>query len=144
MAWELLAAIQSTLSVWEDAKLKVRTLVHTKRQILTIFPQDFVANLPNYCAHGVLRSPTMWLGIFTGGFVFIPVIFIRFNTNPCLQVPHTHPHDVPRPRSHTHGHLFNVHHLLAPPYPSDVLPTYGGGRCHVRLFQTSCRVPAAH
>ncbi|KAG6856959.1 hypothetical protein H0H87_011629 [Tephrocybe sp. NHM501043] len=29
---------------------------------------DFVSpDLPNYCAGGVLRSPTMWLGIFLGG-----------------------------------------------------------------------------
>lgn len=32
---------------------------------------DFVSDtLPNYCAHGVLRSPTMWLGIFVGGCAF--------------------------------------------------------------------------
>ncbi|EDR09004.1 uncharacterized protein LACBIDRAFT_296685 [Laccaria bicolor S238N-H82] len=33
--------------------------------------------------------------------------------------------------------------IISWPYPSGVLPTYGGGRCHVQLFQTSCRVPAA-
>lgn len=70
MAWELLAAIQSTSSVWEDAHLKVRTIIHTQSQISQCLPQDFTANLPNYCARRVLRSPTMWLGIFTGGFVF--------------------------------------------------------------------------
>jgi hypothetical protein len=32
-----------------------------------IHPLDFVENLPNYCARGVLRNPTMWVGIFTGG-----------------------------------------------------------------------------
>jgi AGZA family xanthine/uracil permease-like MFS transporter len=31
---------------------------------------DYInANLPYYCAKGILRNPTMWLGIFTGGSV---------------------------------------------------------------------------
>lgn len=29
---------------------------------------DFKENLPNYCERGVLRSPTMWVGIFAGGY----------------------------------------------------------------------------
>lgn len=30
---------------------------------------DYVSpTLQYYCAHGVLRSPTMWLGIFVGGY----------------------------------------------------------------------------
>ena len=33
---------------------------------------DWVSpDLPNYCRAGVLRSPTMWLGIFTGGYACI-------------------------------------------------------------------------
>lgn len=33
-------------------------------------PEHFAsADLPNYCTGGVLRSPTMWLGIFLGGIV---------------------------------------------------------------------------
>lgn len=31
-------------------------------------PEDWIsADMPNYCARGVLQSPTMWLGIFAGG-----------------------------------------------------------------------------
>ncbi|KAF5375867.1 hypothetical protein D9615_008244 [Tricholomella constricta] len=37
---------------------------------ISYLPPDFVStDLPNYCAGGVLRSPTMWLGIFLGGIV---------------------------------------------------------------------------
>ena len=33
-------------------------------------PEDFVSvTLPGYCARRVLRNPTVWLGIFTGGYV---------------------------------------------------------------------------
>jgi AGZA family xanthine/uracil permease-like MFS transporter len=38
-------------------------------------PDNFIANLPNYCASGVMRSPTMWLGIFAGG-IFTVVLMI--------------------------------------------------------------------
>ncbi|KAI0065210.1 hypothetical protein BV25DRAFT_1868951 [Artomyces pyxidatus] len=31
-------------------------------------PDNYLPDLPGYCAGGVLRSPTMWLGIFVGGF----------------------------------------------------------------------------
>lgn len=41
-------------------------------------PQDFVSSaLLNYCAHGVLRSPTMWLGIFVGGILTTILILYR-------------------------------------------------------------------
>lgn len=42
-------------------------------------PENFVKDLPNYCAGGVLRSPTMWLGIFVGGFltVFLMMYKVR-------------------------------------------------------------------
>ena len=33
-------------------------------------PEDYIdASLPYYCNSRVMRSPTMWLGIFTGGYV---------------------------------------------------------------------------
>ncbi|KDR72982.1 hypothetical protein GALMADRAFT_142684 [Galerina marginata CBS 339.88] len=35
------------------------------------------ADLPNYCARGVLRSPTMWLGIFTGGIFTLLMMMYR-------------------------------------------------------------------
>lgn len=41
-------------------------------------PENFVsATLPNYCARGVLRSPTMWLGIFLGGIFTTLLILYR-------------------------------------------------------------------
>ncbi|KIK05624.1 hypothetical protein K443DRAFT_674923 [Laccaria amethystina LaAM-08-1] len=40
-------------------------------------PENFLENLPNYCARGVLRSPTMWLGIFTGGFFTLILMMYR-------------------------------------------------------------------
>ena len=30
-------------------------------------PDHYLANLPGYCDSRVMRNPTMWLGIFTGG-----------------------------------------------------------------------------
>lgn len=30
-------------------------------------PEDFIADLPNYCARRVLQNPTVWVGIFVGG-----------------------------------------------------------------------------
>lgn len=32
-------------------------------------PQDMLDGFPGFCTHGVLRSPTMWLGVFLGGCV---------------------------------------------------------------------------
>ncbi|KAJ8519293.1 hypothetical protein ONZ45_g3763 [Pleurotus djamor] len=40
-------------------------------------PEDFVEGLPNYCAAGPLQSPTMWLGIFVGGFFTIFLMLYR-------------------------------------------------------------------
>ncbi|KAF9064752.1 xanthine/uracil permease [Rhodocollybia butyracea] len=40
-------------------------------------PDNFEANLPNFCATGVLRSPTMWLGIFLGGILTILLMLYR-------------------------------------------------------------------
>jgi len=37
-------------------------------------------NLPNYCAHGVLQSPLMWLGIFTGSSGLTLTLIFRFFT----------------------------------------------------------------
>ncbi|RDB22033.1 hypothetical protein Hypma_010878 [Hypsizygus marmoreus] len=41
-------------------------------------PENWVsADLPYYCASGVLRSPTMWLGIFLGGIVTTILMLYR-------------------------------------------------------------------
>ncbi|PPQ68123.1 hypothetical protein CVT24_002949 [Panaeolus cyanescens] len=40
-------------------------------------PENFVEGLPNYCARGVLRSPTMWLGIFVGGIFTLLLMMYR-------------------------------------------------------------------
>lgn len=37
----------------------------------------FIEGLPNYCDGGVLRSPTMWLGIFLGGIVTVLMMMYR-------------------------------------------------------------------
>jgi len=34
-------------------------------------PEKYLPNLPGYCAGGVLRSPTMWLGVFLGGILTV-------------------------------------------------------------------------
>ncbi|KAJ7642216.1 permease family-domain-containing protein [Roridomyces roridus] len=39
--------------------------------------QDMLPTLPGYCATGVLRNPTMWLGIFLGGFLTILLMLYR-------------------------------------------------------------------
>ncbi|TFK66066.1 xanthine/uracil permease [Pluteus cervinus] len=39
--------------------------------------QNIDATIPNLCDRGVLRSPTMWLGIFLGGFVTVLMMIYR-------------------------------------------------------------------
>jgi len=34
-------------------------------------PEEYLPNLPGYCAGSVLRSPTMWLGVFVGGILTV-------------------------------------------------------------------------
>ncbi|KAJ7188487.1 permease family-domain-containing protein [Mycena filopes] len=40
-------------------------------------PEDMLPDLPGFCAHGVLRSPTMWLGIFLGGILTVLLMLYR-------------------------------------------------------------------
>ncbi|KAJ7603824.1 permease family-domain-containing protein [Roridomyces roridus] len=40
-------------------------------------PQDMMDGFPGYCLSGVLRSPTMWLGIFLGGFLTVLLMMYR-------------------------------------------------------------------
>ncbi|KAJ7117933.1 permease family-domain-containing protein [Mycena crocata] len=40
-------------------------------------PESMNPDLPNYCLHGVLRSPTMWLGIFLGGILTVLLMLYR-------------------------------------------------------------------
>ncbi|KAI0259172.1 xanthine/uracil permease [Gloeopeniophorella convolvens] len=40
-------------------------------------PDHFLSGLPNYCDNAVMRSPTMWLGIFTGGFLTVFLMMYR-------------------------------------------------------------------
>ncbi|KJA17332.1 hypothetical protein HYPSUDRAFT_206272 [Hypholoma sublateritium FD-334 SS-4] len=39
--------------------------------------ENFIDDLPNYCARGVLRNPTMWVGIFTGGIFTLLLMMYR-------------------------------------------------------------------
>ncbi|KAF8623282.1 hypothetical protein AX17_007488 [Amanita inopinata Kibby_2008] len=42
-------------------------------------PEDWIKpDLPNYCNSRVLRSPTMWLGIFVGGILTVLLMLYRF------------------------------------------------------------------
>jgi AGZA family xanthine/uracil permease-like MFS transporter len=38
---------------------------------------DYTADLPYYCAGGVLRSPTTWLGVFVGGIFTVLLMLYR-------------------------------------------------------------------
>ncbi|PBK98553.1 xanthine/uracil permease [Armillaria gallica] len=40
-------------------------------------PENFVEGMDNYCANGVLQSPTMWLGIFLGGIFTVLLMMYR-------------------------------------------------------------------
>ncbi|KAK7057407.1 purine transporter [Favolaschia claudopus] len=40
-------------------------------------PEDMIEGMANYCARGVLRSPTMWLGIFLGGILTVLLMLYR-------------------------------------------------------------------
>ncbi|KAI6008762.1 hypothetical protein F5J12DRAFT_935482 [Pisolithus orientalis] len=67
-------------------------------------PSDWVStDLPYYCGTQVLRDPTVWLGIFTGG----------TNLLGDLQLPHRSAHDVPREGISPHRYLPDLHHFLA-------------------------------
>ena len=48
---------------------------------------DWVSpNLPNFCGTGVLQSPTVWLGIFTGGYAaFLSVLSNLVLTYVCIK-----------------------------------------------------------
>ncbi|KAF9555938.1 xanthine/uracil permease [Agrocybe pediades] len=39
--------------------------------------ENMIEGLPNYCERGVLRSPTMWLGIFVGGIFTLLMMMYR-------------------------------------------------------------------
>ncbi|KAF8127862.1 permease family-domain-containing protein [Boletus edulis] len=38
---------------------------------------DWIPDLPYFCATGVLRSPTVWLGVFTGGIMTVLMMMFR-------------------------------------------------------------------
>ncbi|KAI9461529.1 permease family-domain-containing protein [Russula earlei] len=40
-------------------------------------PDHYLAGLPGYCDSRVMRNPTMWLGIFTGGFLTVFLMLYR-------------------------------------------------------------------
>ncbi|KAJ7039232.1 permease family-domain-containing protein [Mycena alexandri] len=40
-------------------------------------PQDMLEGFPGFCTHGVLRSPTMWLGVFLGGILTVLLMLYR-------------------------------------------------------------------
>ncbi|KAJ7502793.1 xanthine/uracil permease [Mycena galericulata] len=40
-------------------------------------PEDMTPGLPGFCSHGVLQSPTMWLGIFLGGILTVLLMLYR-------------------------------------------------------------------
>ncbi|KAI0294109.1 xanthine/uracil permease [Multifurca ochricompacta] len=40
-------------------------------------PEHYLPNLPGYCDSVVMRNPTMWLGIFTGGFLTVFLMMYR-------------------------------------------------------------------
>ncbi|KAI0288758.1 permease family-domain-containing protein [Russula brevipes] len=40
-------------------------------------PEDYLADLPGYCNSRVMRNPTMWLGILTGGFLTLLLMIYR-------------------------------------------------------------------
>ncbi|KAG1755270.1 permease family-domain-containing protein [Suillus paluster] len=43
----------------------------------TLTPYDWLPNMPYFCGTQVLRSPTVWLGIFTGGILTILLMLYR-------------------------------------------------------------------
>jgi len=40
-------------------------------------PENYLPGLSGYCAHGVLRNPTVWLGIFVGGMFTLLLMLYR-------------------------------------------------------------------
>ncbi|KAF8151727.1 xanthine/uracil permease [Crassisporium funariophilum] len=59
-------------------------------------------DLPNYCARGVLRSPTMWLGIFVGGIFTLLLMMYRVRGAILIGIVLTSIISWPRPTSVTY------------------------------------------
>jgi len=115
--------------------------VERKSADLWIHYVDFAEDLPNYCTGGVLRSPTMWLGIFTGGCALMLPFSCNHGHLSTKQHIHSDPNDVPRARRHSPWHPPYLHRLLAAPDRRHILPAHAHWRCPVRLFQESCDIP---
>jgi adenine/guanine/hypoxanthine permease len=63
--------------------------------------QDMQTNLPNYCNTRVLRDPTVWLGIFTGGFLTVLLMLYRVKGALLIGITLTSIISWPRPTSVT-------------------------------------------
>ncbi len=75
-------------------------------------PDHYLANLPGYCDSVVMRSPTMWLGIFTGGWVHVCLSMMSANSR--VQYPNSLSHDVPRQGRDPYRYIPDLDHLMAP------------------------------
>ncbi|KAF9039131.1 xanthine/uracil permease [Panaeolus papilionaceus] len=65
-------------------------------------PDNFFEGLPNYCERGVLRSPTMWLGIFVGGIFTLLLMMYRVRGAILIGIILTSIISWPRPTSVTY------------------------------------------
>ncbi|KAJ7120103.1 xanthine/uracil permease [Mycena epipterygia] len=65
-------------------------------------PENMITGLPGYCSHGVLRSPTMWLGIFLGGIFTVLLMLYRVRGAILIGIALTSVVSWPRPTAVTY------------------------------------------
>ena len=109
---------------------------------------DYIdASTPFYCNTRVMRSPTMWLGIFTGGCVSISVLSFGWcaDLRPAMHWQNFHgvPYALSRQGLAHLRYLPHVHHFVAALDGRDGVPPYRGRGRGLRFFQTGRHLLAA-
>ena len=86
-------------------------------------PEDYVsADLPGYCSRRVLQNPTMWLGIFTGGYDFDgSFLIMRLLIHLRQQNTHSPTDAIPDKGCYSDRHIYHLYHFLALPHGRHLL-----------------------
>jgi hypothetical protein len=98
-------------------------------------PEHYLPNLPGYCDSVVMRSPTMWLGIFTGGCVHVCPSLMTADS--LVQYLDSLSHDVSRQGRNPYRYIPDFHYLLASWNEFHRLPAYRRRRRRIRFLQES-------
>jgi hypothetical protein len=106
---------------------------------------DWVSpDLPNFCSTGVLQNPTVWLGIFTGGYAAVfPVSSNLALTYVVSKHLNCVVDDVPYQRLDPHRYLCYIHHFVAPINLRNILSRHRYWRPTLRFLQAGCHMASA-